>query len=293
MMLVINKKNSHFSHFHLYQGLLIVALFTCFFSSCSPETATKKYRIGFSQCTGDDNFRRRMLADMKREMAFHPEFDFLYKDAKDNNQVQVRQVKELMNEGIDLLMISPNEAQPLTGVVEDAYNKGIPVIVIDRTIASQLFTSFIGADNVEVGQLAGDYAANLLHEKGRVVEIIGRPGSTPAIGRQKGFRESISHYPQMSITAEIYGNWLKDDAATELLKIKDKLLAADLVFAHNDVMALGAYNVCHRLGIEKKVKILGVDGQPVGQRAGTGEPTSHRRDDAVPNRRCGSHSYRV
>ncbi len=120
-----------------------------------------------------------MLADMKREMAFHPGIEFLYQDAKDNSQLQAQQVGELIKERIDLLIISPNEAQPLTGVVEDAFNKGIPVIVIDRTIASKLYTSFIGADNVEVGKMAGDYAASLLHGKGNIIEVIGRPALYP------------------------------------------------------------------------------------------------------------------
>ena len=238
-----------------------LAFILIIFASCSSHI-TKKYKIAFSQCTGDDNWRRRMLADMKREMAFHPDFEFIYTDAKDNSQLQVQQVKEVMNKGIDLLIISPNEAQPLTGVVEDAFNKGIPVIVIDRTIASQLYTSFIGADNLEVGRMAGDYAASLLHGTGNVIEIVGRPGSTPAIERQKGFRESIAKHPGMAIISEIYGNWLKDDASNELLKVKDKLLQANLVFAQNDVMALGTYRVCKNLGIDNKIKILGVDGQP-------------------------------
>lgn len=247
-----------------YSSPLVLLVICCFaFSSCtSDKTAERRFRIGFSQCTGDDNWRRRMLADMKREMAFHPGIEFLYRDAKDNSQRQVQQVKELLNEHIDLLLISPNEAKPLTSVVEDAFNNGIPVIVIDRTIASQLYTAFIGADNEEVGRMAGDYAASLLHDRGNIIEVIGRPASTPAIGRQRGFRASINKHPGITITTEIYGNWLKDDAATELMKIQDKLMHADLVFAHNDVMALGTYQVCKKLGIENKVKILGVDGQP-------------------------------
>ncbi len=261
------KVASYENRLHIYRGktagwFVCIALFVAIFSSCSTGTGTRKYKIGFSQCTGDDNWRRRMLADMKREMAFHQDIDFIYRDAKDNNQLQVKQVKELINEKVDVLLISPNEAQPLTGVVEDAFNRGIPVIVIDRTIASQLYTSFIGADNVEVGKMAGDYAARLLHGKGNIIEIIGRPGSTPAIGRQKGFRESISQYPGLTITSEVYGNWLKEDAASQLLNIKDKLAQADLIFAHNDVMALGSYSLCKSLGISNKVKIIGVDGQP-------------------------------
>ena len=261
-MLAVKKYNAPPFQFHtIINGLVLIFCFAILLSSCSSDKA-KKYRIGFSQCTGDDNWRRRMLADMKREMAFHPDIDFFYTDAKDNSQLQAQQVKELMNEHIDLLMISPNEAQPLTGVVEDAFNKGIPVIVIDRTIASELYTSFIGANNFEVGKIAGDYAASLLHGKGNIMEVIGRPGSTPAIARQKGFRESLGKFPGINITSEVYGNWLKDDAAAELMKVKNKLTQADLVFAQNDVMALGTYRVCKTLGIENKVKILGVDGQP-------------------------------
>ena len=251
---------THCCHLPSFVYLLVTGILILF-GACS-QHKTKKYRIAFSQCTGDDNWRRRMLADMKREMAFHPGIDFLYTDAKDSSQLQAKQVTELVSKDIDLLIISPNEARPLTGVVEDAVNKGIPVIVIDRTIASQLYTSFIGADNIEVGKLAGDYAAGLLKGKGNIIEVTGRPGSTPAIGRQKGFAESLAKYPGITISAEVYGNWLKDDASRELLTIKEKLLNADLVFAQNDVMALGTYNVCRQLGIENKVKIVGVDGQP-------------------------------
>lgn len=246
--------------------VLPIVLFIFTALSCSPGMPGRKYRIAFSQCT-DDSYRRRMLADIKRELAFHPEVDFLYRDAKDSSGLQVQQVKELLNEHIDLLIISPNEAQPLTGIVEEAFNKGIPVIVIDRTIASRLYTSFIGADNFELGEMAGDYAASLLHKKGKIVEVIGRPGSTPAIGRQNGFARSIKKYPDIIITDEVYGNWLNDIASAQLMKIKNKLLDADLIFAHNDVMALGAYNVCKQLGIENRVRIIGVDGLPV---AGSG-----------------------
>ncbi|RFM26774.1 hybrid sensor histidine kinase/response regulator transcription factor [Deminuibacter soli] len=238
-------------------AFLLIAL-----CSCSKGTTHRKYKIAFSQCT-DDNYRRQMLADIKRELAFHPDVELLYRDASDSSQLQVEQVKQMMKQDIDLLIISPNEAQPLTGVVEEVFNKGIPVIVIDRTIASQLYTSFIGADNFELGKMAGDYAADLLHHKGNIVEVIGRPGSTPAIGRQNGFRQSIDKYPGIHITREVYGYWLKDKATTALTGIKNELLQADLIYAHNDVMALGAYNMCKELGIEKRVKIIGVDGTAV------------------------------
>src|SRR5688572_9628034 len=81
--------------------------------SCSNGTAEKRYKIGFSQCGDADKWRKSMLTDMNRELAFHPELKLLYKQADDNSQKQVEQVKELLSEGIDLLIISPNEAEPL------------------------------------------------------------------------------------------------------------------------------------------------------------------------------------
>lgn len=228
--------------------------------SCTPGESEKKYRIGFSQCTGDDSWRATMLAGIKREMAFHPGSDLIYKDAKDNNELQKEQVRELMSQGIDLLMISPNEAQPLTHVVEEAFNKGIPVIVIDRQTSSKLYTSFVGANNFEIGRMAAEYVARTLHNNGKVIEVIGRSGSTPAIERERGFVTTLQKYPGITITAQVYGNWLKEDAEAEMIKIKDKLSAADLVFAHNDMMALGAYEIYKKEGIRKKIQFIGVDG---------------------------------
>jgi len=124
---------------------LIIPLF-----SCNTAVDQKQYIIGFSQCTGGDYWRQTMLSEMKRELAFHENTKFIYKDAEDNSNKQIEQVRQLLKNNIDLLIISPNEAVPLTPIVEEIYNKGIPVIVIDRKITSPLYTSYIGANNYEV-----------------------------------------------------------------------------------------------------------------------------------------------
>jgi signal transduction histidine kinase/AraC-like DNA-binding protein len=201
-----------------------------------------------------------MLEGMKRELSFHPELEFIYKDAKDNSELQVQQINELINENIDILLVSPNEAQPLTPVVEKVFNMAIPVVVIDRKTASSLYTSFVGADNYEIGRIAGTYVANLLRGHGNIIEVIGLPGSTPAIERQRGFDKSISDFPGLHIIGQVYGNWQKQKSYNELEKLKDKLSSADLVFAHNDMMALGATELFKKLGVNKKVQFIGVDG---------------------------------
>ncbi|HEX9511722.1 MAG TPA: substrate-binding domain-containing protein [Puia sp.] len=231
-------------------------------SACSGSSPEKKYRIGFAQCTGTANWKKATREGMQRELSFHPGTELIYRSANDNSDLQVRQIKELIGQNIDILLVSPNEAEPLTSVVEEAYNKGIPVVVIDRKTSSDLYTSFIGINNFELGRTAGNYIAQLFKGPVRIVEVIGLRGSTPSRDRQRGFEEGIRLNPLVQIKARLYGNWLEDKSSEEFLKIKDQLSPGDIVFAQNDPMALGAYKVYKQLGIEKSAHFFGVDGLP-------------------------------
>ncbi|HET9280067.1 MAG TPA: substrate-binding domain-containing protein, partial [Flavitalea sp.] len=131
------------------------------FQSCSLDNKPQEYIIGFSQCVESDAWRKTMLEEMKREMSFHSNLRLLYRQADGNSQKQVEQVRELLKQNIDLLIISPNEAQPLTSVVEYAYHKGVPVIVVDRKISTPLYSAYVGGDNYGIGKIAGEYAAHL------------------------------------------------------------------------------------------------------------------------------------
>lgn len=228
--------------------------------SCNTPTSEKKFVIGFSQCTGDNNWKRATLNGINKEMSFHPGSRLIYKNANDNSELQKKQITELLEKKIDILLVSPNEAEPLTSLIEDVFNKGIPVVVIDRKTSSGLYTSFVGVNNFEIGKIAGNYIANSFQDTINVIEVIGLPGSTPANERQRGFAEGVRSNPRIRIKSQVYGNWLKEKSSEELFKIKDTLSAADVVFAHNDPMALGAYEVYKKLGLEKAVRIIGVDG---------------------------------
>ena len=246
----------------IYYCMMTRLLIACLLllAACSPDKPDIKYRIGFSQCTGSDNWRKSMLESMQRELSFHPGTELIYRDAHDSSALQVAQIKELLSGRIDILLVSPNQAQPLTPVVEEAFNEGIPVIFLDRKTTSNLYTSFIGANNYEVGKLAGEYAAHLLHEKGKIIEILGLQGSTPSMERQRGFADGIKGFPGVQLIDQIYGNWQKPIASAALENIKGELAKADLVFAHNDPMTLGAYEVYRNSGISRKVHFIGVDG---------------------------------
>lgn len=253
----------HTSFQRVFLPLLLLLAFGLF--SCSDKGAQPTYRIGFSQCGDADDWRKYMLQEMKRELAFHQNLKLIYKQADDNSQRQVEQVRELLAEGIDLLLISPNEIQPLTPIVEEVYKKGIPVIVIDREIATFSYNNFIGADNYEVGKIAGQRAASLLNGKGHILQVTGLPNSSPAIGRQKGFEDALREWPGLKIQQTYQGDWVKPvfgGAGAGPDSLLQALANTDLVYAHNDVMAMSVHEAARRAGLNH-IRYIGVDALPV------------------------------
>lgn len=203
-----------------------------------------------------------MFEEIKMELSLHPEAKLHYMDANGNSTLQADQVRKLINQGIDILVISPNEARPLTPIVEEAYNKGVPVIVIDRKTASAAYTAYVGADNFLIGKMAGEYVGNVLKGKGSIIEVMGLPGSSPTIERQRGFAEGLKKYPGIKIINQIYGNWQKKDTEVQLSNIKSSVVDADAIFAHNDQMASGSRKMINELKLAKQIKVIGIDALP-------------------------------
>jgi signal transduction histidine kinase/DNA-binding response OmpR family regulator len=225
--------------------------------ACSEKSSSKKFRVAFSQCTTDE-WRNFMEEEMKRELSYHDNIEWIYRNAGTSTERQLQQVRELAKENIDLLIVSPNEVT-LTPAVEEVYDAGIPVVVVDRRIDSKKYTAFIGASNFEVGQNAGLYAASLLKGKGNILEITELPESSPVIDRHLGFMESISKYPGLNLVKQL------NFSEQPFLENQEKILKTqpiDLIFAFSDFLAIDAYKICKKLGIEHKVKIIGIDGLP-------------------------------
>ena len=219
-----------------------------------------KFIIGFSQCNSAEPWREAMNKQMESEVAKHSEIKLLISDAQQSNAKQVADVENFIVRGVDLLMISPNEAQPLTGIVEKAYDKGIPVIVIDRKILSDKHTCFIGANNELIGREAGKCAAQLLNGKGKIVEISGLKGSTPAIERHNGFMDGIKDYPGIKIIYSQDGAWLREKGRSIMENALQRFEKIDLVYGHNDPMAIGAYLAAQYAGRAKDIYFIGIDG---------------------------------
>ncbi len=206
-----------------------------------------------------------MQKEMERELSFHPEIELVVKDANLSSEKQKQQIQELIKDKIDLLIASPAEAEPIAPVIDKAYAAGIPVILVDRNTLSKNYTAFIGASNYKIGLDAGAYANALLKGKGNVMEIAGKDvGSSADIGRHKGFTDFIKNYPDINYVLRFNGDWDKFPAEWEkqFTNVLQSHSDIQLIFGQNDRLAFAAYNVCKKLGLDKKIKIIGVDGLP-------------------------------
>ncbi len=201
-----------------------------------------------------------MHEEMLRELAFHPELKLEIKNAGGSNKQQIADIQAFIDQNVDLLIVSPNEAAPVTPAVEKAFNKGIPVVVIDRKTASHLYTAYVGADNFDIGKIAGSYTRSLIEPADKIIEIWGLQGSTPAKNRHEGFQAGLGDLSTEIIP--VYADWEKYSAKAALDSVLAKHQDVSLIFAHNDIMALGAYEIASNYQIENRIKFLGVDGLP-------------------------------
>jgi galactofuranose transport system substrate-binding protein len=218
-----------------------------------------KYVIGISQANLIEPWRVRMNEELGEEVVKHPEMRAVFTDAAQSSQKQIYDVEELLKSGVDLLIISPNDATDLTPIVTQVY-KQIPVIVLDRGVEGYEYTLYIGPDNKAIGHEAGKYIAELLGETGgNVVEIEG-PAELPSVReRNAGFREAIERQPNIKIVDTIIADWQRDEAEDKMAELLDKNRNVDVVFAQSDYMALGAYKAAQKRGL-KQIKFIGIDG---------------------------------
>ncbi len=227
-------------------------------ASASGKTS---FVIGMSQCNLGEPWRVQMNADVKKAAEAHPELTVEFKDAQNDTLKQRAHVEEFARSGVDLLIISPKEAAPLTQPVAAAFDQGIPVIVLDRAVTGDKFTQFIGADNKKIGKAAGEHVKKILGGKGKVVELKGLMTSTPGQDRHAGFREGIAG-SEIEVIFEADMNWLEPDARKEMESALARFPEIDLVFAHNDPGAHGAWMAAKAAGREGQMKFVGIDGLP-------------------------------
>ena len=238
--------------------------------TCIPEGGIQQkdsYLIGMSQANKGEPWRQAMNDQIAAAAVAHPELEVVFADAAQNNAKQVADVENFLQQGIDLLIISPNEAAPLTDVVAKVCAAGVPVIVLDRKVNGDQFTMWIGADNVEIGRRAGQYAANYCEEKSlapcNVIEIRGLEGSTPAKERGDGFREGIAGNPDATIIAQQNADWLREKAIPVSQAMFQANPDVNVVYTHNDPMTEAAIISAQNAGLNMDdLLFIGIDALP-------------------------------
>ncbi len=246
----------------LYKNILFLTVGIVALLACNHKTEQKKYIVGFSQCTMANKWRQTMLEGMQRELSFHPEINFVFKDANGSTEKQIEQIQELIDQHIDLLIVSPNKAEPITPIVEKAFEKGIRVIIVDRRTSSGKYTAYVGARNYDVGLSAATFANSVLKGKGNVLEVSDIPGSSADIDRHNGFVDFITKHPGIKYKSRIYLAGDETPSGENLIQFLQADPDIQLIFCQNDRLALSTYRVCASKGLDKKISIIGVDGLP-------------------------------
>ena len=248
-----------FRRYHIL--FLYFALFACL--ACQRER-NPRYVIGVSQCS-EDLWRQTMNEELKHEVAlYQADAEVLIRSVKDDTPKQIADIEWFIEQKVDVLVVSPNESEACTPVIEKAYQQGIPVILVDRKIATESYTAYVGANNYQIGKEAGHYAIGILKGKGNIAEVRGTKGSTSDAERHKGFVDALKNAPEVQIVAETWGNFLQADAKTQMQQLFQEHPHIDLVFAMNDPMAAGTHEAAMQFN-GKIPFIIGVDAlQQVG-----------------------------
>ena len=241
---------------------MLIAYFSFLISSCQQED--KHYVIGVSQCSADI-WREKQNAELRMGAYLQNNVELRFAAAYDSDERQIEQIDSLVATGIDLLIVAPNQVQTISPAIDRAYDKGIPVIVFERKTNSQKYTAFISADNYEMGRVMGEYIASQLHGKGRVMEIMGLEGSSPAIERHNGFADALKAHPDIQVVATLQGDWTEASAVKAVKAYQGDLTDIDFVFGQNDRMAMGARKalaIHHSPAKRPHPRFCGIDGLP-------------------------------
>lgn len=231
-------------------------------------TTNYKYKIGVSQCVGGAWRDKANVEMLSAQHLYDNDVKVIIKNADNNNERQCQQIDSLVDEGVDLLVVSPNDYHALNGSLQRAREKNIPIVFFDRTTALKDYTAYIGGDNVEAGRKMAEYAVLLCRDSvktdGRrpiVLEMTGPLAISPAAQRHAGFSEVISKNPSIDYR-HVPSQWSYDDCKRIMREWLENGKAVDVVFCHSDLAAVEAYEAAKELHKEREIRFLGIDGLP-------------------------------
>ncbi|WP_338647679.1 substrate-binding domain-containing protein [Flavobacterium sp. KS-LB2] len=238
----------------IYILLVLITMFSC----NSNDNSKKTISIGFSQSIDHDIWRKSMDHAMEVEVSLHPEVNLTIYNANRQAKKQIRDIEKFIEDKVDVIIVSPYESDSIIPIIEKASTKGIPVIIVDRKVNTSNYTAYLGADNVEVGRIAGKQIVSLSKGNANVVEIKGAYYTSPGLERSSGFRQIVNEYRGIKV---ITLNAQNDELPKkEFVKILDTYSDVNYVYAYNDIIAYQAWLVAKEKKLEKKIKFIGVDG---------------------------------
>lgn len=218
----------------------------------------KKYRIVISQCY-HNAWNEQLGTELIREASLHPEIDFQQYLSHNGAEGQVRDVRRFIRDGVDLILLSPDDGELLSPVVDEAAAAGIPLILIDSETTSQNYTARVGVDNFDIGIQGGQFVLYSLKGEGKIISIRGLEGSTPQRYRTEGFRTTLRRYPGMVIVDSCYTDWTYEYAYPLIDSLVRLHPDVDLIAAQCDPLAHAAYDVCHKYRPDNMPMITGID----------------------------------
>lgn len=257
--------------------LLVALALSCgFLSSCGKKSAEgekslepggkKKIVVGFSQIGAESGWRTANTESIKSEAAKRG-VELVFSDAQQKQENQIKALKSFIAQGVDVIAFSPVVETGWEPVLQDIKKAKIPVILSDRAVDvsdNSLYVTFIGADFIEEGRRAAKWLAKATGGKAMIAELVGTPGSAPAIDRKKGFEEVMAKSPEMKIIKSQSGDFTraKGKEVMESFLKSPEAKQINALFAHNDDMALGAIQAMEEAGVKpgKDILIVSIDG---------------------------------
>ena len=226
------------------------------------------YKVGFAQTESNNPWRLAQTASMKAEAAKRG-WQLVYTDAAGSAAKQVSDVNSMIAQGVDIIFLAPREEKPLIPAVMAAKKAGIPVFLIDRSVDASLakagvdYVTFIGSDFIKEGKTAGEALVKATGGMGTIIELEGSTGSSPANDRKKGFDEVIAANPGMKIVASQSGDFSRDKGRQVAESLLQAHPEANIIYAHNDEMAIGAIAAIEAAGKKagKDITVVSIDGE--------------------------------
>ena len=252
---------------HSFLKIILIAALTIAGAGCrsSEQKAAEHYFVAFSQCNNAEPYRAAQNALMEKSFAAAGNVRLVIADAQQDNSKQIAQIETFIRQKPDLLIVAPNERAPLTEVMGRAMAAGIPVICLERDITQPNYSTFVGADNLAIGKMAGQLIVEELTRRkgnpaGNVVELRGLLGVEAEMERYQGAHDVLKAYPNVHFIHEAVADWLQSNGRDRMLEILRAEPKIDVVYAHNDPMAIGAYLAAHDLGRHDQMMFIGIDG---------------------------------